>query len=284
MSINLYWAEYSVSDLIKKKILYINDGYRAKNSELSTSGLPFARAGNVHNGFVFDGADRFPETSLHKVGEKISLEGDSVFTSKGTVGRFALVQANTPRFVYSPQLCFWRVLDKEIIDSRFLFYWMQSREFRSHCDAVKGQTDMADYVSLRDQRLMKIPLPKIAEQKSISRILGALDDKIELNRQMNRTLEAMAQAIFKSWFVDFDPVVAKAAGRQPFGMDSKTAALFPSEFKDSELGPLPERWTVSDLVSDFRLTMGQSPPGNTYNQNGVGSPFFDFPKIFSDQC
>ena len=92
-----------------------------------------------------------------------------------------------------------------------------------------------------------IPLPPLPEQKAIARILGSLDDKIELNQQMNRTLEATARAIFKSWFVDFDPVRALVDGRQPEGMDAETAALFPDEFEDSELGMIPKGWKVAPL-------------------------------------
>ncbi len=89
------------------------------------------------------------------------------------------------------------------------------------------------------------PVPPIRAQRAIAHILGALDDKIELNRRMNETLEAMARALFKSWFVDFDPVRAKAEGHQPIGMDTETAKLFPSEFEQSELGEIPKGWRVA---------------------------------------
>ena len=94
---------------------------------------------------------------------------------------------------------------------------------------------------LTDARFLFPPLP---EQKRIAHVLGTLDDKIELNRRMNATLEAMSRAIFKSWFVDFDPVRQKAAGKQPVGMDAETAALFPDSFEDSELGEVPTGWEV----------------------------------------
>ena len=86
---------------------------------------------------------------------------------------------------------------------------------------------MADYVSLTDQRRMTISLPSIEKQIAIAYVLAALDDKIKLNQQINQTLEHIAQALFKSWFVDFDPVVAKAAGKRPSGMSDEVAALFP---------------------------------------------------------
>jgi type I restriction enzyme S subunit len=236
-----------VADLISESVLVINDGYRAKNEELASAGLPFARAGNIDGGFQFADADYFPEQNLGRVGNKISQPGDVVFTSKGTVGRFAYVRDSTPRFVYSPQLCFWRALDRRRLHSRWLFYWMQSGEFQEQCDGVKGQTDMADYVSLRDQRAMSISLPPIKEQSAIGLMLGALDDKIELTRRMNQTLEFIARAIFRSWFVDFDPVVAKAEGRQPFGMSAEVAALFPDRFSNSDLGPIPNGCAVVEL-------------------------------------
>ena len=205
------WRRYEVSALIKAGALEIGDGYRAKNDELATSGLPFARAGNIKDGFQFADADRFPEENLERIGNKISESDDVVFTSKGTVGRFAFVREDTPRFVYSPQLCFWRSRDHGLIDPRFLFYWMSGREFFVQFKGVAGQTDMAEYVSLRDQRSMRLTLPPLPEQHTIAHILGTLDDKIELIRRMNETLEEMARALFKSWFIDFDPVHAKAA-------------------------------------------------------------------------
>ncbi len=260
----------------------IGDGYRAKNEELGSTGLPFARAGNIRDGFEFSATDRFPEHNLHRVGDKVSQPGDVVFTSKGTVGRFAFVQAQTPRFVYSPQLCFWRSLCHDTVYPPFLYYWMCGSEFSLQYKAVSGQTDMAEYVSLSDQRKMQITLPQLEQQKAIASILGALDDKIELNRRMNATLESMARALFKSWFVDFDPVRLRlcygeqvratkdnpagfhAEALAKAGLDEETAALFPDSFQDSELGPIPLGWEVSklkDLTS--KIGSGATPRGGS---------------------
>lgn len=131
-------GRFQTKDLIGRKLLVIGDGYRAKTSELCAEGVPFARARNIQPGFeVFDD-DRFPSSKLHKVGERVSRPGDVVFTSKGTVGRFAFVRNDTPMFVYSPQLCFWRSLDIEAIVPRFLYYWMTSREFLAAGGKRKG--------------------------------------------------------------------------------------------------------------------------------------------------
>jgi type I restriction enzyme, S subunit len=197
---------YLVAKLIQDNILTIGDGYRAKNVELAATGIPFARVANIDGGFNFAEADLFPLDGLSKVGEKIGRPGDVVLTSKGTVGRFAFVHEETPRFVYSPQLSYWRSLDFKTIYPRYLFYWIQGEEFQEQADGVKSQTDMADYVSLTDQRRMKITLPPIDEQYAVARILGALDDKIELNRRMNHTLEEMAQLLFEQWFVNHEDV------------------------------------------------------------------------------
>ena len=267
------WRRYDVGQLIEEDKLVIGDGYRAKNDELGSHGLPFARAGNINEGFQFSNADHFPEQNLARVGNKVSEPGDVVFTSKGTVGRFAFVTLTTPRFVYSPQLCFWRSLDHETIHPRFLYYWMFGREFFVQFKGVAGQTDMAEYVSLGDQRRMRLTLPPQPEQCAIAHILGTLDDKIELNRRMNETLETTARTLFKSWFVDFlpvrakqrartqtgDPVRAKAEGRLPAeasaqagdtGLPSHIADLFPDSFEDSELGEIPKGWEVGTLA-DF---------------------------------
>lgn len=126
---------------------------------------------------------------------------------------------------------------------------MLGREFYVQFKGVSGQTDMAEYVSLSDQRRMYLTMPPtMAEQRAIASVLGALDDKIESNRRTSRALERVARALFRAWFVDFEPVKAKAAGAREFpGMPPETFAALPSRFVDSELGPVPEGWAVRPL-------------------------------------
>jgi type I restriction enzyme S subunit len=102
-------------------------------------------------------------------------------------------------------------------------------------------------------------IPPLAEQKAIAGVLGALDDKIELNRRMNATLESMARALFQSWFVDFDPVRAKLDGRKPAALDPATAALFPDCFRDSELGHIPKDWTIESVGEVVDCVGGGTP-------------------------
>jgi len=252
------WRHHEVDELLAKGVLAVGDGYRAKNDELGHSGLPFCRAGNIQGGFDFADADRYPAGNLARVGDKVSRPGDVVFTSKGTVGRFAFVKNDTEAFVYSPQLCYWRSLDVEVIDPRFLFYWLSGPDFKAQYQAVAGQTDMADYVSLGDQRRMWLRLPNVHEQRAIAHILGTLDEKIELNRRMNGTLEAIARALFKSWFVDFDPVRAKAEGRDT-GLPPHLADLFPDSLDNSELGEIPKGWRVAP-IGELAVVAGGSTP------------------------
>jgi type I restriction enzyme S subunit len=189
------WRSALVADLIDEGLLIVGDGYRAKNSELGEEGIPFARAGNIREGLRLDDADNLATENVARAGAKISMPGDVVFTSKGTVGRFAFIREDTPRFVYSPQLCFWRVVNRNVIDPGFLFSWMQGPECGRQFAALKGQTDMADYISLRDQRTVKISLPPIEQQARISDVLGALDNKIDGNRRESATLASIRDTL-----------------------------------------------------------------------------------------
>jgi len=122
-----------------------------------------------------------------------------------------------------------------------------------------------------------VPIPEIAEQTRIAKVLQYLDDKIELNRQMNQTLEAIAQAIFKSWFVDFDPVWAKMEGRD-YPLDAETIALFPDHFEDSDLGPIPAGWRIR-LIGEISNVVGGGTPSTknpAYWEEGIH--YFATPK------
>jgi type I restriction enzyme, S subunit len=162
-------------------------------------------------------------------------------------------------------------LDK--VDPLFLGYLVSSPEFRTRIDTYASGTAIMNLS--RDHLLgFRFVPPTRSEQKAIGMLLGVLDDRIDNLRQTIVTLQDIGQALFKSWFVDFDPVRAKAEGREPEGIDPATAALFPGEFEDSELGPIPKGWGVARFDHEFDFTMGQSPPGSTYNSEKVGVAFF----------
>jgi type I restriction enzyme S subunit len=123
----------------------------------------------------------------------------------------------------------------------------------------RANTTVQTTINLKDLRALPIPLPPEAERRTISALIGAFDDRITLLRETNATLEAIAQALFKSWFVDFDPVRAKMEGRVPEGMDEATAALFPEALVESELGLVPEGWRVLPIGKVCTLGRGSSP-------------------------
>ncbi len=136
---------------------------------------------------------------------------------------------------------------------------MQTPFFMNQVWAEAGNTDTFPYISLTQQRGLAIRYPRLAVQRAIGSALSALDDRIALLRETNATLEAIAQAVFKSWFVDFDPVRAKQQGLAPAGMDEATAALFPDSFEESALGLVPKGWSVQ-LVGDAVECVGGATP------------------------
>lgn len=143
-------------------------------------------------------------------------------------------------------------------DNLFVYYLARDPSLRTFAiRSMQGSTGR-QRVDANSLRLFEFSLPSVEEQRRIAHILGTLDEKIELNRQMNETLEATARAIFKSWFVNFDPVKAKVEGRKPPCMDAETAALFPLAFQDSPLGKIPEGWAVEKIGNLVEIVKGRS--------------------------
>jgi type I restriction enzyme S subunit len=148
------------------------------------------------------------------------------------------------------------VVPKTEFDMRWLYYAIKYHKLGEIDDGSPIPSTTRSAVYVRD-----VDVPSVAEQRAIAKVLGALDDKIELNRRMNTTLEAMARALFQSWFVDFDPVRAKLDGRQPAGLDTATAALFSDCFRESALGPLPHTWHAAHLEEIASVSSGKRPEG-----------------------
>lgn len=234
------------SELIDQGVLEIGDGYRAKNDELGGGGLIFLRAGHVKDTHIdFEGVERFRTVDDSKFKGKISCVGDVIVTTKGnSTGRIAFVTKGMEEFVYSPHLSFWRSRDESVLCQGFLRAWSRGAEFELQLQSMSRSTDMAPYLSLTDQKRLKITLPTIEEQQSVSELVDALENRITLLRETNTTLECITHALFKSWFVDFDPVRVKAEGLKPKGMEASIAALFPDSLE--ELG-LPKGWAEVSL-------------------------------------
>jgi len=175
-------------------------------------------------------------------------EGDLLFSRTSMMsdgaGKCSLVVAHEEPFVFDGNiLC--GTPDRETADPAYIFYFLKSPAGKQSISEIIGGTQSRS-LSGTSLSAVEVQLPPLDEQHAIAHILGTLDDKIELNRRMSETLEAMARAIFKSWFVDFDPVRAKAEGRDP-GLPKHIADLFPDSFEDSELGEIPRGWRVGTL-------------------------------------
>lgn len=241
-------------NLVAGGILSVGDGYRAKNEELGDNGPIFLRSAYLQDtGWVLDTPDRLAKQPIDGFGSKVAQLGDTVLTTKGnSLGRLGLVNAAVAGSVYSPHLSYWRSLRHDELSPRYLYYWAHSAAAQNQVRARSGSTDMAPYLSLADQLSLQIELPPIEVQHGIANVLGALDDKIELNRRMVETLEAMARTLFTSWFVNFDPVRAKADGR-PTGLPDDLSAIFPDCFGDHGL---PKGWEPRSLPTLARFLNG----------------------------
>ena len=245
----------SVLELQDEGSLLVADGnhgeYRPRSDEFGQGEYAFIRAADMDDGRVlFDSAQRINDQALARIRKGVGQGGDVLFSHKGTVGKLALVPLDAPPFVCSPQTTFWRTLDEGRLDRRYLYYFMRSRVFTDQWMARSNETDMAAYVSLTAQRQLNVALPEIDEQRTIAGVLGALDDKIAQNRQTARALERLARAIFRAWFVDFEPVKAKAACATSFpSMPQPVFDALPTRFVDSDIGAVPEGWEVKAITA-----------------------------------
>ena len=168
------------------------------------------------------------------------------------------------------------VVPKGEFDMRWLYYAIKHHKLGEIDDGSPIPSTTRSAVYVRD-----FDVPPLAEQKAIAAVLGALDDKIELNRRMNATLEAMARALFQSWFVDFDPVRAKLDGRPPAALDPATAALFPASFQDSEAGHVPKGWTIQPVGEVVDCVGGGTPSTAEPKYWEGGTHHWTTPKDFS---
>ena len=180
---------------------------------------------------------------------------DLLLTMIGTVGEVCIVEMSEPDFAIK-NVGLLKCGDE--LRARWLYYFLRSPLGREAIEQrKKGSTQQ--YMSLTEIRQLPIPYPcQRQEMKSIVEHLATLDDRITILRETNATLEAIAQALFKSWFVDFDPVRAKMEGRAPEGMDEATAALFPDGLEVSELGLVPRGWQVQSVSDVAEVVKGKS--------------------------
>lgn len=268
------WEEYEVSELCELIVDCVNKTAPKVDYETPYKML---RTTNVRHGLVDTQNCKYVEKDVFEKWTRRSkvLKGDILLTREAPIGEVGRITVDDNLFL-GQRLMQYRV-NSSLLDSRFLLYSFLSPYLQHQFYVHEGTGSVVSHIRVGDCLTFKIPTPPLLEQKAIANILGSLDDKIELNRQMNETLEAMAQALFKSWFVDFDPVVDNvlAAGNaipdefferaeQRKGIEKKDHSdiqnLFPDEFEFTEgMGWIPKGWEVTPLASLIKLTGGGTP-------------------------
>ncbi len=252
----------TVSDLAaqsKNAIVGGPFGSNLVSKDYASSGVPVIRGQNmgerwVGGEFVFVTEQKAAELSANK-----ARPGDLVFTQRGTLGQVAVVPDGPFSEYVVSQSQMKLTVDPAKVDAHFLYYVFRSQEQLDYIRNTAIQTGVP-HTNLGILKNTPLSLPPLQTQREVVGLLGALDDRIALLRETNATLEAIAQALFKSWFVDFDPVRAKMAGQAPEGMDEATAALFPKAFEDSELGTMPIGWVKGTLADVSTVGIGKTPP------------------------
>ncbi len=220
---------------------------------MAESGMPWVKISDAtesHSRFIEKTNEFIKLDGVKK--SVIVEEGDLILSNSGTAG--------LPKFMKITACIHdgWQTFtDLDGIDKEFLYYSLINIRSKLLHNAYDSTMKNLTLDMVRDAEII---LPKLEEQQRISAFLSTIDSKLEINQNINQTLEEMAQSIFKSWFVDFDPVKAKMNGEQPEGMDEATAALFPDQLVESELGLIPEGWEVLPSEKVASVAIGKTPP------------------------
>ena len=280
-------AKYTVQELVDLQIIEKPlDGNHGSihptSKDYVEDGIPFIMASDLSNGLVnFSSCKFITEKQANTLRKGFSIAGDILLSHKATIGRTATVQENKyPFLVLTPQVTYYRVKDKQKLNNLYLKYYFDSQYFQSILQQWAGSGSTRAYIGITEQLKLPIILPDIDIQNEIVDIIDRLDQKIYLNTQINQTLEQIAQALFKSWFVDFDPVRAKAqalsdglsleqaelaamqtiSGKTPeeltalsqtqpdrYAELAETAKAFPCEMVEVDGGEVPKGWEVKRI-------------------------------------
>ena len=250
------WREVRLDELVE-----VYDGPHATPRKTDNGPIFLGISNLAHGRIDLSGIEHLSEEDFQRWTRRVTPQPeDIVFSYETRLGEAAIIP-NGLRCCLGRRMGLLRARPGRV-DSRFLLYAYLGDEFQETLRARTIHGSTVDRIPLIDMPKFPIRVPvSIDEQRAIAHILGTLDDKIELNRCMNETLEAMTRALFKSWFVDFDPVRAKAEGRDT-GLSRHIAELFPDSFEDSELGEIPKGWEVK-TIGDLAEVVGGSTPSTT---------------------
>ncbi|AVJ26944.1 restriction endonuclease subunit S [Achromobacter spanius] len=240
--------------------------YRGKTPEKTRFGIPLITAKIIKSGRIETPTEFIaPEKYDSWMRRGIPQAGDVVLTVEAPLGEVA--QLGREKIALAQRVVTLRG-KSGVLDSTYLLYLLQSEELQEKLRARATGTTVLG-IKQSELRRIELSLPPFDFQRQAADLLKSLDDRITLLRETNKTLESIAQAIFKSWFVDFDPVRAKMEGRQPEGMDEETAALFPDSFEESELGSVPRGWLPIRLDSFLELAYGKALKADNRNAGAV---------------
>ena len=292
-------AKYTVQELVDLQIIEKPlDGNHGSihptSKDYVEDGIPFIMASDLSNGLVnFSSCKFITEKQANTLRKGFSIAGDILLSHKATIGRTATVQENKyPFLVLTPQVTYYRVKDKQKLNNLYLKYYFDSQYFQSILQQWAGSGSTRAYIGITEQLKLPIILPDIDTQNEIVDIIDRLDQKIYLNTQINQTLEQIAQSLFKSWFVDFDPVRAKVqalsdglsleqaelaamqaiSGKtlkeltalsqtQPdrYAELAETAKAFPCEMVEVDGVEVPKGWEVKPLGDLISFVKGKKP-------------------------
>ncbi len=262
-------------------------GYTASAKGTQENNEPkFLRITDIQGGIVNWENVPYCEIDNNKLdGYKLNY-GDIVVARTGNSTGENYIFNSTETAVFASYLIRY-VIDQNKAHPKFIWYQMRSNRWIGFINNVKGGSAQAG-ANAKTMGEFECVLPPLPTQKKIAHILSTLDDKIELNRKMNETLEAIAQALFKSWFVDFDPVHAKAEAKSEqelevaastLGISKEILDLFPSEFEESEMGMIPLGWEVKPLKDFGQVITGKTPSTKKKENYGVKYPFITIPDM-----
>ena len=242
---NSEWKTAEIGSFAK-----LRSGYSFKSADWRECGTSVIKIANVKAGRIVPEGCGFVDDGVAEAAKEwFTKPGDVLIAMTGYVGEIARVHREE-RYLINQRVGRFEFASDSEVDPTFFSYVLQQSDLRGQMERIARGSAQPN-LSSADAHKLRIPIPPRRTQAEIAATLTSLDDRIDLLRETNATLEAIAQALFKSWFVDFDPVHAKQQGIAPAGMDEATAALFPEGFEESELGLVPMGWQATNLA---RLT------------------------------
>lgn len=246
-----------------------------KTPEAVEDGYPYIAIPQLKDGHIkLEGVRRISQSDYENWTKKLAPQADDVIVVRRcNSGQSAYVPVGL-KCAIGQNLVVLRADGTKVLP-KYLRWLVRGSEWWSEVGKYINVGAIFDSLRCRDIPNFELPIPPLTEQREISSLLAALDDRVSLLRETNATLEAIAQALFKSWFVDFDPVRAKMEGRVPEGMEEATAALFPDRLVESELGAVPERWRASKLhIATSAIFSGGTPDTRRPDFWGGEIPWF----------